>query len=314
MIGQLSGQVAEDPLLLVSQEGQQTRIYGILEARPEGLSLQMKKGAPLITVAWEKLDLQHLQRNHPEVYLGYRDAREFSEPVLLRLGGFKDILTYNEAVTLLYRGMQRNCYYTLPENVDYLFELDPDVLRMKEHDRERYERAIRDYRRELQDFLRELFPKEAVIISDEGNLHRKERNDLVEVGKGETSLGAIIRYLSDTRHTVSRVGLLYLREVSHFPEDFETLINKAGTRIPNATFRFGNADHMKLPTLLRETRDAVKHLMEAKSIHRGEQYKLGEFYNLIYGQAEAYEDSSSKKNARKFDTDKFPQLDFSEDF
>ncbi len=302
-----------DSLRLISNEGLEIDIYGVLEARPEGLVIKTQANSPLITVAWEKLDMEHLQLAYPDAYNGYLDAKEFNRPILLRLGGFAGILSYDEAITRLYHDLERQRFYSLPENVNYLFESDPDVIKMKERDWSRYVRAMRDYRRELQDFLRDIYPRESIIIDDEGNLHRKERTDIVELDKGETSLGAILNYLADTRHTVSRVGLLYLREVSNFPEDFQKTIDEVDAGVPNSTFKYGNANHMKLPGLLKESQAAVDHLMEAKSIYRGEQYKLGEFYNFVYGQAEESGATYSRNNMSRLNISEFPRLDFEND-
>lgn len=302
-----------DSLRLISTDGMEIDVFGALEARPEGLVIKMQSDSPLITVAWDKLDMAHLKLAYPEAYNGYLDAKEFNRPILLRLGGFSGILSYDEAIRKLYQDMERQRFYTLPENVDYLLESDPDVIKMKARDWGRYTRAVRDFRRELQDFLREIYPRESIIIDDEGGLHRKERTDLAELDKGETSMGVIISYLSDTRHTVSRVGLLYLREVSTFPEDFRASLDSVNASIPNSTFKYGNVNHMKLPGLLRDAQVSVDHLMEAKSVYRGEQYKLGEFYNFIYGQAEETGASYSRNNATRLNASQFPRLDFEND-
>jgi len=299
------------PLLLRGSNGTEIEVFGILEAKPTGLMVKIEEDDPLITIPWDKLDLDYLQSAQPDVYYACRNARITHSPILIKMGGFAHYVTFEEAITRLYQGMQRQRFYSIPENVDYLFEDDPDIMRLKVRDFARYLRTMRELRRELQEFFRQIFPRESIIIDDSGKVHRKERHDLTVPDKGETSLRIITENLADTRSTISRIGVLYLREVSLYREDFHALTSEIRREIPNETFRYGNANHMKLPSLIDESREAIDHFMDAKSYHRGHQYKLGEFYNFIYGLADEYE---IRYQPMPDNNNDFPRLKIPDDF
>ncbi|WOO40352.1 hypothetical protein [Rubellicoccus peritrichatus] len=313
VIGLLSCSATANPIFLRGANGSEIEVFGVLEGNLKGLVLKVQEEDDLITVPWSKLDLEFLEEAHPDIHDAYREC-QFGEPVFLKMGGFADYVNFEEAITRLYQGLERSRFYTIPENIDYIFEDDPDIIRMKERDIARYSREIRSMRRDMQEFLREIYPKESIIIDDSGVVHRKERDGIPEPQKGETSLRVIIEYIADTRSSVSRMGINYLREVTLFREDFRSTVGEVRNSIPNATFHYGNADHMKLPGLIDESRESIDHFMESKSFHRGQQYKLGEFYNFVYALADEYGVSYRDKSFTENTDEKFPRLDFSGSF
>lgn len=314
LIAIFSCNLTAKPILLKGTNGAEIEVFGVLEANHKGLTLKVQEEEDLITVPWSKLDMEYLRDSLPDVHNAYRDSQELGQPIFLKLGGFADYVTFEEAITRLYQGMERSRFYTVPENIDYIFENDPDVMRMKERDFARYNREIRSLRRDLQEFLREIYPEESIIIDDAGVVHRKQRDGVPEPEKGETSLRVIIEHIADTRSSISRVGLNYLREVTLFREDYRSLLNEIRNNVPNATFHYGNADHMKLPNLIDESRESIDHFMEAKSFHRGHQYKLGEFYNFVYALADEYGVSYREKSFSSNPPDNLPRLDFTGSF
>lgn len=307
-------QADDKPLVLRGTNGTEIEVYGILEATPGGLLLKVKPEDDLTLVPWSRIDPQHLREHQPEIYYSYLDVRELGRPILLKLGGFTGVIGFEEAITRLYQGMERTRYYPLPENVDYLFDDDPNIMRAKSRDFNRYAREIRTLRRELQTFLRIIYPKEYIIIDDSGQIHRKLRQGIPESDKGETSLRVIVEYLADTRQTISRAGITYLRQVTHFREDFHELSGSLRPHIPNQAFRWNDANHMKLPVLMDESRTAIDHFLDARSYHRGQQFKLGEYFNFVYGHADRYGLAPTESTTLTTPPADFPRLDFSGGF
>jgi len=270
------------PIELRGANGRTVGVAGILHATPSSLTILVNRGQRPVAVPWERIDLEHLRENVPEAYYGWMDARHYGQRILLRLGAYEGLPTYEEAIERITRALNKTRYYTLPENIDYLLEEDPDLQKAKNDDFARYTDTISGYRAELQGFLRAIFPFDGVIIDDTGKVHRKDRAMIAPEGKGETSLRLILMHLADTDSTVSRRGLQYLREVSLFQEDILRTVVPIARKIPNDTFRISNSDHRTLPILLDDFIEAIEHLLTAQ------QYQISEFYQFVFPDGDDY--------------------------
>ncbi|WP_269538810.1 hypothetical protein [Cerasicoccus fimbriatus] len=279
---------ATEGIRLRGANGAEIVVAGVLEARPEGAVLLMYGQQSTILAHWNKFDLELLKEDQPEMYYGYLDATRYNRPFLLKLGVFEGIVSFEEAVTQIHRELSKPRYYPLPENVNYLIEQEPDVIRWKARDLTRYSKLMRDHQQQLQDFLRRIFPKESVIIDDQGNVHFKDRPTRVDLNRGETSLSTILTVLADTRRAPSRIGLDYLKEVTTFREDISSQWKELRKGIPNASFDEGNLNHQKLPILMDESRLALIALLNESHLHQSHQQKISDFYLFIYSHTPSY--------------------------
>ncbi|GHC00653.1 hypothetical protein [Cerasicoccus arenae] len=282
VVGTSHAQSVPEGIRLRGANGAEIVAAGVLEAHPQGAVLLLPGQMTPILAPWDKFDLEQLRGDQPTIYYGYLDATRFNRPFLLKLGVYENIVSFEESIQLLNRELVKPRFYPLPENVNYLIEQDPDVMRWKERDFGRYNKLMRDYRQELQDFLRRIFPSESIIIDDTGALHHKDRADSVDPIRGETSLSLIFSTLADTKRTPSRLGLAYLRQVTTLQTDVDQQWDDLRSKIPNDAFRDGNLNHMKLPNLMDESRLSLERMLTDTHLHQANQQKLSDFTSFVY--------------------------------
>lgn len=63
-------------LPLAGSNGRIVDFEVVKSASPEGLTVQVKKGGDEIQLGWDKLDLGHLQKNHPVLFQAYQAAQK----------------------------------------------------------------------------------------------------------------------------------------------------------------------------------------------------------------------------------------------
>ena len=61
---------------LAGSNGRIVEFEVVKKASPEGLTVQVEKGGDEIQLGWDKLDLEHLQKNHPALYQAYQAAQK----------------------------------------------------------------------------------------------------------------------------------------------------------------------------------------------------------------------------------------------
>lgn len=288
MLSPCLAQDAPEGIQLRGANGKEIVAVGVLEAHPQGAVILLPGHTSPVLAPWSKFDLEHLKQEQPEIYYGYLDAQRFRRPFLLKLGIYKDILSFDESIQKLNRELSKPRYYPLPQNVNYLIEQDPDVIRAKDRDFDRYNKIMRTQQQELQDFLRRIFPRESVIIDDQGNVHQKDRPGSVDPNRGETSLGLVLETLADTQRPPSRRGIAYLREVTTLQTDVKDQWDELRSKIPNHAFEDGNLNHMKLPLLMDESRAALKSILHTTHLHESEQQKLSNFLHFVRSHAPDY--------------------------
>ncbi|WP_309382261.1 hypothetical protein [Cerasicoccus frondis] len=261
---------------------------GVLEAHPEGAVLLLYGSDSPILAPWDKFDLELLKEDQPKMYYGYLDAKRFNRPFLLKLGVYADIISFEEAIIELNRELQKPRFYPLPENINYLIEQEQDVIRWKSRNYARYSKLMRDYQSQLEDFLRRIFPKESVIIDDQGNVHFKDRPNRVDLNRGETTTGVILSVLADTRRSPSRIGIDYLKEVTTFREDVSAQWNAIRDKIPNPAFNEGNLNHQKLPIIMDDAKSALNRIINEEHLHQSDQQKISDYYLFVYSHSPSY--------------------------
>lgn len=308
-VSQLTAQIT-----LRGKNGNEIEAEGVLSANYSGLFLKLPPFDEPMLVLWNKFDMRHLQENHEDIYYAYLDSQKTGDTQLLRIGAYENLVSFEEAIARLYEMFEKPRYYALPPDIDYIFETDPDIVRYKDRDPQRYTREMRRLRTDLAGFLRLIYPQEYVTIDEQGVIHYKVRDTVSAERAGETSIKRVFTILSDTNRAQSRTGLDYLREVSHFREDLYREIDFLLANTPNYAFDNENIDHMKLPLILAETKDAVDHFLESKTLSRGQQYKLGEFYNFVYGKAELYGLIAEEINGPAVMPNDFPDVDYGPSF
>lgn len=72
---------------LKGSNGRQVEFAGIKDATPKGLTAQVTAESPLIGVQWEKLDLEAMKTENPQIYAAYLTALD-GETVNLNLGSY----------------------------------------------------------------------------------------------------------------------------------------------------------------------------------------------------------------------------------
>lgn len=279
----------ENPgIKLRGANGKEIVVAGVLRAQPRGLEVLLPGRGQPILAPWSKLDLKQLQAEQPEIYYGYLDAKRFGRPFFLKLGVYEGIVSFEESIQLLNRELTKPRYYPLPENVNYLIEEDPDIIRAKARDFDRYNKLMRTQQQELKDFLRRIFPRESVIIDDQGNVHQKDRPGDVDPNRGETTLALILNTLADTQKPPSRRGIAYLRQVTTVQSDVMDQLDDLGRKIPNHAFEDGNLNHMKLPIIISEAKVSLKQVLHSTHLHESDQQKLSDFTKFVFSHAPKY--------------------------
>jgi len=281
-------QPAPEGIKLTGANGKVIVASGVLRAYPEGAEILLPGHARPIIAPWSKFDLEKLQADHPKIYYGYLDATRFGRPFFLKLGVYEGIVSFDESIELLHRELSKPRYYPQPQNVNYLIEEDPDIIRAKDSNFERYNKAMRAHQQELEDFLRRIFPREAIIIDDQGNVHQKDRPGAIDPNRGETSLALILNTLADTQKPPSRRGIAYLRQVTTMQSDVRDQVAELRAKIPNPTFEEGNLNHMKLPIIMDEAKAALKQVLHSSHLHASDQQKLSDFTKFVYSHAPSY--------------------------
>lgn len=281
-------QSSPEGIVLRGANGQELIASGVLEAHPQGAVILLPGHQTPILAPWSKFDLEHLKENHAEIYYGYLDATRFNRAFMLKLGVYEGILTFDEAIQQLNRQLIKPRYYPLPANVNYLIEQDPNVIRAKAGDIDRYSKLMRSNQQELERFLRRIFPHEAVIIDDQGNVHQKDRPGDVDPNRGESSLKLILETLADTKDPPSRRGIAYLREVTTLQSDCNEQWEELRAKIPNDTFQDGQLAHMKLPTVMDESKAALHNLLHASQMYATDQQKLTDLLKFVQTHAPNY--------------------------
>lgn len=287
-VAQPTTESADNGIRLRGANGAEIVAAGVLEAHPEGAVILLNGYNKPILAPWDKFDLELLKEDQPEIYYGYLDAKRFNRPFLLKLGVYENIVSFDEAIAELNRELLKPRFYPLPDNVNYLIEQEPDVIRWKVRDPNRYAKIMRDYQQQLEDFFRRIYPKESVIIDDRGNVHVKDRPTRVDLNRAETTTGTILSVLADTRRTPCRIGIDYLKEITNFREDVTKLWQDMRSKIPNATFDDGNLNHQKLPPLMDESIIALTALLNDEHLHQTNQQKLSDFYLFVYSHTPSY--------------------------
>ncbi|WP_309398145.1 hypothetical protein [Cerasicoccus maritimus] len=287
-LAQTESSLAPSGIRLRGENGAEIVAAGVLEARPEGAVILLYGRSTPILAAWDKFDLELLKEDQPKIYFGYLDAKRFNRPFLLKLGVYADIVSFEETIIELNRELLKPRFYPLPQNINYLIEQEPDVIRWKVRDTNRYAKIMRDYQQQLEDFFRRIFPKESVIIDDQGNVHFKDRPTRVDLNRAETTTGKVLSVLADTRRTPSRIGIEYLNEVTTFREDVTKLWLEMRAKIPNAAFNQGNLNHQKLPSLMDEATIALTALLNEEHLHQSNQQRLSDFYLFVYSHTPSF--------------------------
>lgn len=67
------------PIPLAGSNGRVVEFSGVKSAGPTGLKVQLQSGGPLIDLSWDKIDLDHLKREHPAIYSAYERSKNGGE-------------------------------------------------------------------------------------------------------------------------------------------------------------------------------------------------------------------------------------------
>ncbi|MFK5924058.1 MAG: hypothetical protein QM496_17920 [Verrucomicrobiota bacterium] len=74
---------------ITSSKGKTVDFAGVKSASPAGLEVQVKKGGPVVTLSWSRLDLRKLESENPKIHAA-RKKTLGGEKVALNMGSFVD--------------------------------------------------------------------------------------------------------------------------------------------------------------------------------------------------------------------------------
>ena len=105
----LSGSIS-----ITGSSGKVVEFAGIVSASPEGLIASIQAGGDWITIPWEKIELDELKAENPEIHAAYMETTEKKNTIYLKQGVFSGKTLYPEAVETIQKQLSAPQKISLP--------------------------------------------------------------------------------------------------------------------------------------------------------------------------------------------------------
>lgn len=255
---------AADPLLFIGSEGQQAEFAGVLEARIEGLVIQVNVGDRPITVPWNRFDLEDLKRRHPPVHRARENALSGQNPVMLRLGSFAGALTYEEVLANLAADFDRPHDYPVPTFDEYLENYGRQQMRRSQHYFD-YARQRARVHEDYQNFIREFFRGEVTLSVSRSAYSANVFSSHPNKNSVRLSARHIIDFFSEENRRGRREAMVYLNYHPRVLDRPMEILARHQRGLPTTLFDSTNLDHLHLPALLENNRNELATIQRERS-------------------------------------------------